>query len=53
MKMWKIIWGESKEFELQGTHDEIEQQLDLMSPLRNLLECDDRPVHIQYVEDHD
>ena len=32
--MWKIVWGESEEFELQGTRDEIEEQLDRISPLR-------------------
>ena len=38
--MWKIVWGESEEFlsafgryELQGTRDYIEQQLDIISPL--------------------
>ena len=33
--MWKIVWGdaESGEFELQGTRDEIEEQLDRISLL--------------------
>jgi len=33
--MWKIVWedSESEEFELQGTRDEIEEQLDRISPL--------------------
>ena len=33
--MWKIVWedSESGEFELQGTRDYIEQQLDIISPL--------------------
>ena len=33
--MWKIVWedSESEEFELQGTRDYIEQQLDIISPL--------------------
>ena len=33
--MWKIVWGDSEsgEFELQGSRDYIEQQLDMISPL--------------------
>ena len=32
--MWKIVWedSESEEFELQGPRDEIEEQLDRISP---------------------
>ena len=32
--MWKIVWedSESEEFELQGTRDEIEEQLDRIIP---------------------